>query len=67
MQVRRVDPDTGEDYWTLLPEDMPLGVAVPKTGGGSVVTAVMILLSVAVLAGVLMVIRRDGKIYQIKH
>jgi LPXTG-motif cell wall-anchored protein len=30
-QVHKTDPETGADYWTLVPEDIPLDV--PKTGG----------------------------------
>jgi hypothetical protein len=32
VQVQKTDPDTGETYWILEPEDMALGVNVPKTG-----------------------------------
>jgi uncharacterized repeat protein (TIGR01451 family) len=32
VQVQKTDPDTGETYWILEPEDMALGVSVPKTG-----------------------------------
>jgi hypothetical protein len=33
VQVHKVDPDTGDDYWTLEPDMLALGVMVPKTGG----------------------------------
>jgi hypothetical protein len=34
VQIQKTDPDTGETYWELEPEDIPLtSVKVPKTGG----------------------------------
>jgi hypothetical protein len=49
VQVRRIDPDTGEEYWTLIPDDIPLSVAVPKTGGDSGVVFIIILLGAGIL------------------
>jgi hypothetical protein len=62
-----MDPDTEEEYWVLVPDDLPLGVRVPKTGSGVFAVTAMIALSLGVLIGILAVVRRDKRIYQIRH
>jgi hypothetical protein len=53
VQVRKIDPDTGEEYWTLEPDELPMGLRLPKTGGEFVRNGgVSLLLGLCLLAGI---------------
>jgi hypothetical protein len=51
VQVRRTDPDTGEEYWTIEPEENPLGVMIPRTGSPRSRAAALGALALLVAAG----------------
>jgi hypothetical protein len=66
VQVHKTDPDTGDEYWTLEPDMIALGVMVPKTGGNpNVFNFCLMLLLVLCFVGSCLVIEKRS--YQGKH
>jgi hypothetical protein len=66
VQVHKTDPNTGEEYWTLEPDMVALGIMVPKTGGrpNTFSFCLMIALVICFIGACLIL---EKKSYQCKH
>jgi hypothetical protein len=72
VQVHKTDPDTGDEYWTLEPDMVALGVMVPKTGGNpNIVSFSLMCLLVLCFVGSCLIIEKKSykgrHTYQDKH
>jgi hypothetical protein len=72
VQVHKTDPDTGDEYWTLEPDMVALGIMVPKTGGNPNIFnfSLMCLLVLCFIGSCLIIEKKSYKgkhTYQDKH